>query len=121
MAGRQEWKFRFTAKEVAEAVHRKVVHHASRLEFWQGEAELAEVKMRSEGIKLTAQPVTGGHRLQALIDPTIGQRMEECRSKIQEHERKREEYAAYLRAAQIAVEQGELLTVDVDDIRFFGL
>jgi len=119
--GREAWRFLFDAKSVAEAAHRKVLHHSARMEFWKGEYELAEGKMRSEGIKLTEQPVTGGHRLQALIDPTIQQRMEECRGKIAEHERKRDDYGAYLRAAQIAAERGETLEVSVDDIRFFGL
>lgn len=116
---RNKWIIPLTPGEVAAAAGKKAEHHRSRWQFWQAEIDKADRDLREKGVEMREMPVTGGQRIQPMFDPQRVARVEECRGKINEHEKKALEYEAYVRFLEL---QGTgLVELDVDDITYFGL
>ena len=119
MSLRHEWKFSFTGQDLYSAADEKAVYHETRLEFWTAEFVMAEEKVKSTGVDVREYPVTGGNRLELVIDPTLQARYEECHKKLQMHEMMADEFDRYARAFELNVDA--LFDLDADDIRYFGL
>lgn len=119
MGQRQQWTFEYSAQTVCEAASCKVVYHRERADFWRGELATAEAELREHGIEFREYDVTGGRRLDPVLDPQRQQRVQECRHKLAEHERNIEEYEAYRLALKDNL--GATVRLDVDDIKFFDI
>lgn len=117
---RREWTFERPARELAEAARQRVEYHGKRLHWWETEREKADAAIKDGGIQVRTHAVTGGERHEAVIDPTLTNRLGECEAKIRQHRAKSDEYAQWIKALDSAAERS--LTLDHDDwIFFFGL
>lgn len=116
---RNDWTFNYPASEVATGAREKYAHHRERIAWWLDQQEAAERELRSKGVEFRDRDVTGGKRVEAVIDPELSRRLEECRQKVAHHERLADEYGAYLAVceANFAV----MLELSVSDVRWFGL
>lgn len=118
MSQRSHWHFLFSGKEVAEAAAKKATYHRERLEFWKLEADLAESKLREKGVEFRSYPVTGGEQLNVVLDTDLQKRLQECKSKVRDHETELRRYELW--GVACARVHGEL-GLDCDDIEYFGL
>jgi len=119
MSLREKLQFDYTGEALAVACEKKRDHHKDRHAYWTAELEAAKEAFRSAGVEIREYPVTGGTRLQGVIDPSVQQRMDECHKKVDEHDRKREEYDRWARGFRANAEAH--FALDPDDIAYFGL
>jgi hypothetical protein len=119
MSLRSKLEFDYTGQAVAGACEKKRDHHQARLDFWQAELAAAKDAFRTAAVEIGEYPVTGGTRLQAVIDPAKQQRMDECHRKVEEHRGKIEEYDRWHRG--FTANSDSHFALDPDDIAYFGL
>lgn len=119
---RQDWRLRLPASVVLEAAENRRDHHEQREAWWKGQQEDSEKDLRANGAELREQQITGGARLQMVLDPSRSARVEECRNKVAAHARSIAEYSAFVRALELLSESGDKsVEVGVGDIQYFGL
>lgn len=119
MSLRDKLQFDYTGGTLAVACEKKRDHHASRQQWWNTELEAAKEVFRAAGVEFREYPVTGGSRLQAVIDPPNQQRLDECQAKVTGHEKRREEYDRWARGFRANADSH--FALDPDDIAYFGL
>lgn len=119
MSKTHEWTFQFSAGELHEATHARRVHHENRLEFWRSELEKADTALRARGVEFRDVPMTGGSRVDTVLDPQLAARVSECRSKVAEHTAKRVTFVRW----EALFKRSAMRTFDltVGDVEFFDL
>ena len=117
---RKDWTFRIKADIVGEAATKKSAYHRGRALFWKIELESVQDRIKSSGVTMEEQGVTGGVRIVAKIDSTMANRANECGEKMKDHQTKAEEYEAFAMALRL-LNSGETVELDVADITYFGL
>lgn len=119
---RTDWKVRVPALQVVEAAMERHEHHRNRQEWWLKQQEIAEQDLRANGVEMREQPVTGGNRLQAILDPERSRRVEECRGKVDSHRQRVKEYQAYIHTLNLIIKEGEgTVELGVSDVQFFRM
>jgi hypothetical protein len=119
MSLRGKLEFDYTGQALAAACAKKRDHHQARLDFWQGELATAKEAFRSAAVQIEEYQITGGTRLQGVIDPAKQQRMDECHRKVTDHQAKVEEYDRWHRG--FTANSDSHFALDPDDIAYFGL
>ena len=131
---RNDWKFQYSRSVVLAAALQKRAHHEERLAVWRDELVAADAKLRSEGLKFreqaasayasSSQTLTGlDRRLEATLDPDLNRKVVEAHNKVAHHERVAAEYtdwAIILGFGAVHVADAPI-TLDYEDIKFFGL
>ncbi len=119
MANRREWKFKYQASSLKDASQKRKQYHEKRLKYWTKEVERAEQELREHGIDFRDFHVSGGNRLEAIIDPGLMRRYQESKRKLDKHKERIREYDRFVRTfTRHSTEEYEL---DIDDMEFFGL
>lgn len=118
-AHRHEWTFHYKALDVAAAASERAAYHSLRERTWLDTLDQAERDLREKGVDFRDREVTGGNRIEAVVDPELSNRVNECRQKVEHHRRKGEEYQAY--AVVLGAHPDDQLHLAVDDVQFFGL
>ena len=54
---RDQWKFRYTAEQLAEAVQQKIQYHDERHTFWNGRREDIVTQIKADGIEVNEKSV----------------------------------------------------------------
>lgn len=54
---RDQWKFRYTAEQLAEAVQQKIQYHDERHAFWNGRREDIVTQIKADGIEVNEKSV----------------------------------------------------------------
>jgi hypothetical protein len=116
---RDEWKFRYTCSDLIAPTEAKAKHHRERETFWTGELEKAKEKVRSGGAVVREHPISGGTRMQVMIDPEVQGRANECAEKVRSHRESAEEYERWLRVFRGNGDAS--VELDAKDVEFFGL
>jgi hypothetical protein len=119
MTNRSGWTFTYQAPHLQEASKERKEYHERRIKFWTSEKKKAEKEVRDHGIDFRDYPVTGGSRLEAVIDPGLAKRYTESERKLKKHKVLVEEYDRFERA--FAGHSSEEYQLDIDDMTFFGL
>jgi hypothetical protein len=120
MAKRRDWAFPFTVSALVGACEKRLAYHEERLAFWNAAAAAADADLRAHGIELRDYPVTGGQRVEAVLDPGRHSRYAECQGKQREHRARADEYRAYLVGLACAGTT-DTYDLDADDIVWLGL
>lgn len=116
---RQSWKFQYRGDQVLAAAVKKLGYHQDRLKSWQEESLKADKDLRATGLEFREMAITGGARVDAVLDPQKQSRLNECRSKVTEHKTASEGYERWARV--LTANQDQLLELDIDDATYFGL
>ena len=119
MSLRDKLQFDYAGETLAVACEKKRDHHESRQAFWAAELVTAKEAFKGAGVEFREYPVTGGTRMDAVIDPARQARLNECQGKVAEHQKKREEYDRWARGFRANADSHFVL--DPDDIAYFGL
>jgi histidinol-phosphate/aromatic aminotransferase/cobyric acid decarboxylase-like protein len=128
---RDEWKFTYTAAELATAAAAQRNFRAERVAVWTQKFESVMADIRSKGLEVEtsqAQHLSAstakyigtnsmrGTRIK--VDSGLQRDLDECEEKIAEHTRLRNEYAAW-----VQVLEGRQMSLELDHqdwIYFFG-
>lgn len=115
---REKWLFSYKAEEVQEAAAKRAEEHERRRDDWEAERVKADIALREKGTELRSMPVTGGERIEVVLDRALQSRLEECNVKVREHANAAGGYRAWERAVTKAAAHIEL---DISDVAYFGL
>lgn len=123
---RDKWEFKFTAKKLADGATKKFRHHRERVLFWQDAKAKVMAEVKESGIEVTESAAcnntsnyTRGMTPQVMVRNDLQIRLTECHEKIQEHQRKVNEYAGWLQVFENNPETQLSLNAD-DYLYFFG-
>ena len=72
------------------------------------------------GVEIREHQVTGGQRLEAVLDPPLAARLNEARGKVEEHERHWRDYERWASALDRYGDTHEIL-LHADDLAFFRI
>lgn len=121
---RDHWQFEYAAEKLAEASRKKIVHHQSRLKFWQEAKEKTMTEVRATGIEVDEGVDVGNnyHSNKArgprvMVRTDLQGKLEECQYKIMEHAAKVSEYDGWLQV--LSADPGKRLPLHADDYLFF--
>ena len=116
---RNEHLFQFNGKQIAEAARGEHEYHERRLDFWKGEQQKAIAIAKEAGVEVNEYDVTGGKRVDVVIDPSVGQRLNECANKIQKHNSAADKFQ--IEAAAYGTQPERAYELHPDDIVYFRL
>lgn len=117
---RNRHKFKYKASVLKVACDEKVKYHEGRLSFWKDEQKKAAAKAKDAGVEIREYEVTGGVNVDVVVDPSVVNRLNECKNKIRRHQEKIEEYTQEA-AAYGSQPPGTLYTLDPEDVVHFGI
>src|SRR5574340_1262485 len=112
---RENWRYQYTIKQLKKAVAGRITYHSGRLDFWAKELEIAKENLKSASTEIKEFPVTGGTRLQVVVDPTWERRTNECQFKVEMHRNKVTEFKKY-RDVFAPSSEADVMTLDMDDV-----
>ena len=92
---RNTWYFTAQSDSLRDMCEQRVSHHMERLAWWREERRMADFSLRERGIDIREYAVSGGDRVEVVIDPTLTKRISECEAKIRQHLARCEEYAMW--------------------------
>ena len=113
---RREWTVQKLVDELVAAADERCSYHTKRLDWWEGERDEANDRIRESGVQVREYAQTGGNRHEVVIDPTLAKRLSECERKITHHRALSDEYAQWWSMLKKATGSFEL---DHDDWQFF--
>lgn len=116
---RNTHRFHFSGVTIAKAARAMQKHHQDRITWWKVEQEAAIVKAKAAGVEVRESDVTGGKRVDVIIDPSVQSRLSECASKINSHRQKAERFE--LEADAYETQSGMPFELDPDDVVYFGI
>jgi hypothetical protein len=127
---RANWRFEYTASQLAEQSRTKQAHHAERLATWRHNKAKVIEKIKSEGMDVHESLAdkaavlsmvsnrSPGYGAQITIDGTLQRDLNECGEKIAEHDLKQKQYDAWAQVLEADI-SGHPLSLDHEDWMFF--
>lgn len=123
---RDDWTFRYTAKQLAEAATLKVEYHKARLEFWSNRREQLVNEIRESGIEVNEKAaVTMPHAKvrdfqqggNVMIRNDLSKALSETYDKLGYHTGRRDTYDGWQQSLLANPDNG--FELDIDDWLFF--
>ena len=123
LKNREKWEFKFTVKEVTDALGKRIEHHNSRLAWWENEMDQAEAGLVDKGFEYRERRNSLGEELVVVGDPELANRVKECRNSVNRHKEKKHYFETWNRVlgSQLKRDPQSTLLLKYDDIKFFGL
>lgn len=116
---RGEHLFQFTGKQVSAAATAEYGYHADRITFWKDEQQKAIAKAKAAGVEIREYEVTGGKRVDVVLDPTVATRLGECANKITSHRTAADRFQ--IEAAAYGTQSERMYELQPDDVVYFRL
>lgn len=116
--GRGDWQLIYSRDQVKEAALKQVKHHGKRVAWWSEQKGNAEAELKDRGFTLERRYHSGGHDLEAKVDPELARRVAECESKIRANKNSEQGFLAWTRALDHASEH---LVLTISDVEYFRL
>jgi hypothetical protein len=119
MAKRHEHLFQFTGAIIAAAAQAEYAYHKDRLQYWNIAMGLAIESAKNAGLKVEEYAVTGGKRVQMVVDPSIQGRLNECGAKIDKHRTAADHFQ--IEASTYVTQSERSYELQPDDVIYFRL
>lgn len=116
---RNEHLFQFTGKQISGAADAEAKYHLERLEYWKGEQDKAAAKAKTAGVEVREYDVTGGKRVDVVLDPTVSTRLQECANKIASHRKAADQFR--IEAITYGTQAERSYELHGDDVIYFRL
>lgn len=116
---RNEHIFQFAGQQISAAAALEHQYHVGRVDFWTAEQEIAIAKAKESGVEIRELDVTGGKRVDVILDPTIGGRLQECANKIHSHQAAADRFQ--IEAAAYGTQPDRSYDLHPDDVIYFRL
>lgn len=124
---RDQWKFRYTARQLAEAAQTKIEFHKGRLEFWESRRKEVIGQIKSDGIEVNEKSVLlqyaspkmrdfqeGGD---IMIRNDLRKRLAESYEKLAYHTGRRDTFDGWQQV--LGANPDDTIELDIDDWLFF--
>lgn len=130
---RDDWTFRYTAKQLAEATKTKIDYHNRCLGFWTAQRDEIIAQIRADGIEVSEKTVLQAERSvlssprahdwssggEIMIRNDLRKSLSETYEKLAYHTAFRDQYDGWLRALSDSPDSSHELNMD-DWLFFFG-
>lgn len=119
---RQNWKFQYPAREVADAAAAKRAHHADRLAWWEQKQRELIAEVREKGLEVEESLAAvysssaAPHGARLMVKDDYQTKLNECHGKIKAHGAKMREYDGWV---QFLRNRTDAVDLDCDDYLFF--
>lgn len=123
---RDQWKFRYTAEQLAEAVQQKIQYHDERHTFWNGRREDIVTQIKADGIEVNEKSVLqyGSPKMRdyqqggdIMIRNDLRKSLTEAYEKLAYHTGRKDTYDGWRQI--LTVNSGLPLDLDINDWLFF--
>ena len=123
---RNDWKFDYPAKQLAEAVREKIVFHDAQLDFWKAKRTEVMVTIKEEGIEVSEKIVLGFNNPKArdwdrggevVIRNDLRKALTETFEKLKYHTQRRDTYDGW--EQMLRANLSNSLALDISDWLFF--
>lgn len=123
---REEWRFEYTASNLAEAAATKMAFHAERLQWWKDKRKQVMDEIRSHGLAidetismayLNPKSQDWASSTQVSIRDDLRDNLTECQKKLAHHTQKQHEYDGWHQVLSANPEQR--LRLVINDWLFF--
>lgn len=124
---RDQWKFRYTARQLAEAAQMKIEFHKGRLEFWEARRKEVIGQIKADGIEVNEKSVLlqyaspkmrdfqeGGD---IMIRNDLRKRLAESYEKLAYHTGRRDTFDGWQQV--LGANPDDTIELDIDDWLFF--
>ena len=124
---RDQWKFRYTARQLAEAAQTKIEFHKGRLEFWEARRKEVIGQIKADGIEVNEKSVLlqyaspkmrdfqeGGD---IMIRNALRKRLAESYEKLAYHTGRRDTFDGWQQV--LGANPDDKIELDIDDWLFF--
>ncbi|MCX6966126.1 MAG: hypothetical protein NTW41_12375 [Verrucomicrobia bacterium] len=124
---RDQWKFRYTARQLAEAAQTKIEFHKGRLEFWEARRKEVIGQIKADGIEVNEKSVLlqyaspkmrdfqeGGD---IMIRNDLRKRLAESYEKLAYHTGRRDTFDGWQQV--LGANPDDKIELDIDDWLFF--
>lgn len=117
---RNHWRFDFSASRVLTGAQHCLSYHGGRLEYWLGEIDNVNAKIKESGVEIRERSFTGGAEFEAVVDQELAKRKQHCQRRIDYHRAQMVAYKSWI--AALGSEEGpRRLGLTVEDVQFFRL
>jgi len=126
---RNEWKFRYTASQLANAAKEKRDHHQSRLEWWNNKQKEVVAQIKENGLEVSEASTLASEysiaassahwfgNAQLVVNTDYQKKLNECHQKIQSHKNKAAEFDGWLQ--MLESNPDAIVPLDSEDFLFF--
>lgn len=123
---RDQWKFRYTAEQLAEAVQQKIQYHDERHTFWNGRREDIVTQIKADGIEVNEKSVLqyGSPKMRdyqqggdIMIRNDLRKSLTEAYEKLAYHTGRKDTYDGWRQI--LTANSGLPLDLDINDWLFF--
>jgi hypothetical protein len=123
---RDQWKFRYTAEQLAEAVQQKIQYHDERHTFWNGRRENIVTQIKADGIEVNEKSVLqyGSPKMRdyqqggdIMIRNDLRKSLTEAYEKLAYHTGRKDTYDGWRQI--LTANSGLPLDLDINDWLFF--
>ena len=123
---RDQWKFRYTAEQLAEAVQQKIQYHDERHAFWNGRREDIVTQIKADGIEVNEKSVLqyGSPKMRdyqqggdIMIRNDLRKSLTEAYEKLAYHTGRKDTYDGWRQI--LPANSGLPLDLDINDWLFF--
>lgn len=123
---RDQWKFRYTAEQLAEAVQQKIQYHDERHTFWNGRREDIVTQIKADGIEVNEKYVLqyGSPKMRdyqqggdIMIRNDLRKSLTEAYEKLAYHTGRKDTYDGWRQI--LTANSGLPLDLDINDWLFF--
>ena len=123
---RDQWKFRYTAEQLAEAVQQKIQYHDERHAFWNGRREDIVTQIMADGIEVNEKSVLqyGSPKMRdyqqggdIMIRNDLRKSLTEAYEKLAYHTGRKDTYDGWRQI--LTANSGLPLDLDINDWLFF--
>ncbi len=123
---RDQWKFRYTAEQLAEAVQQKIQYHNERHAFWNGRREDIVTQIKADGIEVNEKSVLqyGSPKMRdyqqgddIMIRNDLRKSLTEAYEKLSYHTGRKDTYDGWRQI--LTANSGLPLDLDINDWLFF--
>lgn len=119
MAKRTEHLFQFTGRQISAAAQAEHDYHKDRLGYWKGRQDVAADRAREAGVEVREIDVTGGKRIDVVLDPTVTAELYLCSTKISSHRTAADQFQ--IQAATYGSNAERSFELHPDDVIYFRL
>lgn len=116
---RGEHTFQFPGKAISESALAMAQYHERRIEWWKNEQQQAIETAKAKGVEVRELPVTGGTRVDVVIDPSVQMRLNECASKINQHQAAADRFN--IEALAYGTQPDRVYELQPDDVVYFRM
>lgn len=115
---RKDWRLHISIADLYTWAKEAVEYHETQVAWWREQQDEAERTLRSDGLTLRQQEVTGGRQVQAVLDPSLAQTLSLAEGKVAHHQKRVIEFLNWQDFFELGGEN-TMFVIGYEDVDYF--